>query len=230
MSIGEPVARSLVALYDFVSGQASLEDTLAQIVHVTAESLAAEGGGVTLIDEQGRGATVGSTDPHIPEIDEAQYQHEAGPCIEASRTGRVVVTEDLRVDDRWPAFNEAAIAHGVLSTLSLPFATSDQTSGALNLYASRAGAFDEAAVTFGRAFATQAAIGISYWKQVTITHHLQVAIKSRAEIEQAKGILIARTGCTPDMAFELLVGQSQHENRKVRDIAEELVQRARRPS
>ena len=221
-------ARSLVALYDFVSGQGSLEETLARIVTVTAETLAADGGGVTLVNEHGRAATVGSTDPHIPEIDEAQYVRGAGPCIDASRTGNVIVTEDLRRDDRWPEFNEAAIAHGVLSTLSLPFATRDTTSGALNLYAARTAAFDDAAVSFGRAFANQAAIGISYWQTAVVAEHLQSAIDTRAEIEQAKGILMATTGGTPDQAFELLRMQSQSENRKLREIAAELVARQQR--
>jgi AmiR/NasT family two-component response regulator len=46
---------------------------------------------------------------------------------------------------------------------------------------------------------------------------------TRAVIEQAKGVLIARTGCTPDAAFELLVRQSQFENRKLYDVAQALV-------
>jgi hypothetical protein len=49
---------------------------------------------------------------------------------------------------------------------------------------------------------------------------------SRAVIEQAKGVLIATTGCTADEAFQLLRTQSQHQNRRVREIAEELVARA----
>jgi hypothetical protein len=52
---------------------------------------------------------------------------------------------------------------------------------------------------------------------------LREALRSRAVIEQAKGILIATAGCTPDEAFALLVRQSQHENRKLREVAGELV-------
>jgi AmiR/NasT family two-component response regulator len=61
--------------------------------------------------------------------------------------------------------------------------------------------------------------------------HLRAALRSRPVIEQAKGILIARTGCDPERAFQLLVTQSQYENRKLRDVAAELVQRTvRRPT
>ncbi len=54
---------------------------------------------------------------------------------------------------------------------------------------------------------------------------LQKAMASRATIEQAKGILIGTAHCTPEAAFAVLVKQSQHENRKLRDVAAELVAR-----
>jgi hypothetical protein len=52
---------------------------------------------------------------------------------------------------------------------------------------------------------------------------LRLALESRAVIEQAKGVLMATAGCTADEAFPLLRRQSQHENRKLRDVAEQLV-------
>lgn len=224
MPNGEPVARSLVALYDFVTGQDSIEGTLSRIVHVTAESLAADvGGGVTLLDEHGRAATVGYSDPVIPDVDEAQYRESAGPCLEASRTGEAVIVEDLRREERWPEFSETAVNRGILSTLSLPLLADGGTLGALNVYASHAEAFDDTAVAFGGAFARQAVIGISYWRQASVVEQLRQAMESRAVIEQAKGILIASMGCDPDQAFDLLRQQSQSENVKLRDIAASIV-------
>jgi hypothetical protein len=57
------------------------------------------------------------------------------------------------------------------------------------------------------------------------TENLQLkqALEARAMIEQAKGMLMARNGCSADRAFELLVAMSQAEQRKVRDIAVEIV-------
>ncbi len=55
---------------------------------------------------------------------------------------------------------------------------------------------------------------------------LRRALMTRAVIEQAKGVLMATSGCSADEAFELLRRQSQHENRKLREIASELVERA----
>ena len=46
---------------------------------------------------------------------------------------------------------------------------------------------------------------------------------SREIIGEAKGIIMERQGCTRDEAFDILRRASQRENRKLRDLAEELV-------
>ena len=51
---------------------------------------------------------------------------------------------------------------------------------------------------------------------------LEVALLTRDIIGQAKGILMERYRITADEAFERLRAASQHKNRKLRDLAEEL--------
>jgi response regulator NasT len=55
---------------------------------------------------------------------------------------------------------------------------------------------------------------------------LKAALTTRPVIDQAKGILMAERGCTPDEAFDLLSNASQRDNRKVRDIARAIVHHA----
>ena len=47
--------------------------------------------------------------------------------------------------------------------------------------------------------------------------------KTRPVIDQAKGILMRDRGCTAEEAFDLLVAASQRTNRKLRQIAEDVV-------
>ncbi|MGR6963522.1 ANTAR domain-containing protein [Geodermatophilus sp. URMC 61] len=54
------------------------------------------------------------------------------------------------------------------------------------------------------------------------------ALESRAVIDQAKGILMGRHGISGDAAFDLLAKQSQLANRKLRDIAADLVDEVQR--
>ena len=67
----------------------------------------------------------------------------------------------------------------------------------------------------------------AYWAASELTRNLTIAMESRAIIEQAKGILIARHGLDDDAAFDRLRHQSQTENRKLRDVATEIVDHAR---
>jgi PAS domain S-box-containing protein len=56
-----------------------------------------------------------------------------------------------------------------------------------------------------------------------LAEEMRQAMETRAVIEQAKGMLIAAHGCTPDEAFGMLSEGSQRTNRKVRDIATAMV-------
>jgi hypothetical protein len=52
------------------------------------------------------------------------------------------------------------------------------------------------------------------------------AMGSRAVIEQAKGVIVATSACTAEEAFAVLRTKSQRTNRKVRDVAADVVRRA----
>jgi AmiR/NasT family two-component response regulator len=65
----------------------------------------------------------------------------------------------------------------------------------------------------------------------TAAEQLKQAMTSRAPIEQAKGLIMASRGCTPDEAFAILTKMSNHAHVKVRDLAVRMVtQAARRPA
>jgi hypothetical protein len=55
---------------------------------------------------------------------------------------------------------------------------------------------------------------------------LHAAMASRAAIEQAKGILMLLTSCSDKVAFDLLAHISSHTHRKVRDVAQAIVESA----
>jgi AmiR/NasT family two-component response regulator len=69
----------------------------------------------------------------------------------------------------------------------------------------------------------QSAIDITL-QRFTEYHNLQGAFGRRAVIEQAKGILMARHAIAQDAAFEMLRSHSQHNGRKIIDVAEAIVE------
>lgn len=59
--------------------------------------------------------------------------------------------------------------------------------------------------------------------RVSAMARLQARLDTLPVIEQAKGILICRSGCSPDEAFDILRRASQRTNVKVTDIAAQIV-------
>jgi GAF domain-containing protein len=176
-----------------------------------------------------RPSTVVSTGALATELDETQYDKGHGPCLHAARTGEVTIIPDTRADDRWPDYTPRAVEHGNLSSLSVPLDidADAQVTGALNIYARRPDAFDEASRSVATRFAPYAAVATgnlyAYQSARDMAANLQTALQSRAVIDQAKGILMERHKLTADQAFQLLAGASQTTNRKLRDIADHLV-------
>jgi GAF domain-containing protein len=184
---------------------------------------------ITLI-ERDRASTIAATGDLAAVVDEAQYAAGAGPCLLAARTQRVVGVPRVEREERWPEFARAAARAGVGSSLSVPLDLPDpQMFGALNCYASEPEAFAQPEERIIRSFAAQAAAVVSnaivYWGALDQAANLAKAMETRAVIEQAKGILMATQRCTPDAAFDLLRRASQRENRKLRDLAQEIVDR-----
>jgi GAF domain-containing protein len=173
--------------------------------------------------------TVVSTGALATDLDETQYDRGHGPCLHAARAGEVTTIPDTRVDGRWPDCTPRAVEHGNLSSLSIPLDVDPdaQVTGALNIYARRPDAFDEASRSVATRFAPYAAVAAgnlyAYRSARDMAENLQTALEARAVIDQAKGILMERHKLTADQAFQALARVSMHSNRKVRDVADHLV-------
>jgi len=162
------------------------------------------------------------------EIDILQYELlNEGPCISCMQTRRAVVSGSLGADKRWPRFGARVARLGVASALSLPLLVDDQVVGSINVYARDKDVFGEHAVRLGSAFAQSAAVSV-YHTQLLVaaqdrTERLERALVSRKVIDQAIGIVRARTGVSEEDAFNRLVRISQTENIKLAAVAERIV-------
>ena len=158
--------------------------------------------------------------------DQVQYQEDGGPCLEALRTSRQI---DLTIAeaDHWPEFKAKAQELGVSRVLSTPLVQRDTTLGALNLYTDGDGDITPADRRTANLFAEQAAVllanALTVITATDMAKQLEQALASREIIGEAKGILMERESCDRDQAFDILRRASQRENRKLRDLAEELV-------
>ena len=227
----DPLAAGLAVLSAYFVDDGTVGETLLRVAEIAKQMVAADMAGITMIVE-GRPRTGVFTDPLAPEIDEAQYDAGTGPCIDAFRHQRIYRIDSTADDDRWPEFTRDALAHGVRSTLSVPLAVRGEAMGSFNLYAKSFSAFDDVNTRRVELFGRHAAIVLAnsriYWDARELNENLHQAMRSRATIDQAVGVLMAAGGRTPEAAFQVLVRASQRENRKLREIAEDIVGRAGR--
>jgi GAF domain-containing protein len=217
------LARTLLDVTPTVGGVLKLVVGAAKAIIPDADLVS-----VTLRDPAGAFHTPVETDSVAVRLDQAQYDHGEGPCVESARPDGPAIgwSQDVGRDPRWPSFGPAAARHGyhsVLATALLPNARPPRLSGALNIYSSRPGAFDSGAIDMALLLATHASLALAHTEAVASAEleaaHLRRAVESRDVIGQAKGILMQRRGITADEAFDVLRRASQDLNIKLADLA-----------
>lgn len=221
----------LVDLSELSTSGEDMANTLLKVAELARRYADADMASITMLVD-GRPRTAVFTDERAPMIDESQYETGSGPCLDAYRHQVVYRIDDTRSEQRWPTFTRDAADHGVLSSLSIPINARQEGLGALNLYARRLSAFDEDSALRLARFSTHAGVVLSnaraYRESMERAENLTRALDSRATIDIATGILMARGGRSPQQAFQMLVSASQRENRKLREIAADLVDRTAR--
>ncbi|MCU1688545.1 MAG: hypothetical protein JWN61_665 [Pseudonocardiales bacterium] len=188
---------------------------------------------MTLVD-RGEASTVAYTGVMALDLDERQYETGHGPCLDAARQGIEFRIHDMATETRWPEFTARGVEAGARSSMSIPLPVQEQVIGALNIYGTRTDAFEDADTDLARAFAGYAAIALHnaqvFAASAALASQMSDAMASRAVIEQAKGILMGQRRINAAEAFLILRELSQSSNRKLRDVAQAVVDLAENPS
>lgn len=165
--------------------------------------------------------TPAATSDAVRRVDELQYEHDEGPCLDAIREHHVVKSPDVRSDARWPRWGPAAAEEtGIRSMLCFRLFTHRDKLGALNLYSREVDGFDDDDREHGLAIAAHTSIAVAAAQEI---EDLKAAIDTRTVIGQATGILMGRFDLDAPRAFAVLTRLSSHSNRKLRDIAHDIV-------
>ncbi len=185
---------------------------------------------VTVLEGK-RARSVAFTGSLAVQLDERQYAVGFGPCVDAALSGQVVRIHDTSAgSEAYPGYSDVARRAGVRSTLSIGLAVPHRAVGALNLYDLGGRPFDDSSLEVAQVLAGHAAIALVNSLAVESTRELaeqlQRAMASRAVIEQAKGVISAVRGVDPEQAFTLLSRRSQDTNRKLSELAGEVVRSA----
>jgi GAF domain-containing protein len=221
---------SLAGLSQLAADRVSLAEMLTHVAEFAVRAIpGADGAGLALLQDQ-KAESVVRTHEFVRRVDDIQYGLDEGPCITAVRERRTVRSGCLDADERWPRFGAEVARLGVHSALSLPLVVTGRPVAAINVYAHGDEAFDARAAHLAELFAVPAATSIHDARALsearTLAAQLQCALNSRAVIDQALGIVMSRTGCTDQEAFDQLRATSQSRNIRLSVVANQLVSEA----
>ncbi len=169
--------------------------------------------------------TVAHTDERALRFDEDQYALDDGPGLRAMRTYELTSTSYADVVRQWPTL--ARTAAGIGSIIVAPLSGMPSPVGSVNIYSATDFSLDIQTRDFLAVLEEYVNRGMADYAALhsadMLAANLREAIRSRAPIEQAKGILMAVHQIGEDEAFRMLQVQSQNHNTKLREVARNFV-------
>ncbi len=216
------IAETLAALARDLEGHDDPDTMLAAIVSAAVAMVpGTDEGSISVVFGRRRVMSEAPTSDLPRLVDAVQQEVQQGPCLDAAYRQQTVRIPDMSTERRWPLFAARAAELGAASMLALQLYVEGDNLGALNLYARTPGVFTDDSEQMGLLVAAHAAVAyIGARKQTDAAR----ALIHRDLIGQAKGMLMERYRISGDRAFLLLTRISQNSNRKLHQVAIELVE------
>ncbi|MDT2010181.1 GAF and ANTAR domain-containing protein [Rhodococcus opacus] len=181
--------------------------------------------GISLLQD-GRVVTVADTDEAVRAIDIVNFQAIDGDYFGVAGARKVVKARLGEAAERWPSVADNLDQAGMRSFLSAPL-VDEALAGTLNIYGKGDHGFSELDAVVLLVYTTAIEGLLRSARSVELARNevsgLTRAMKTRAVIEQAKGIVMALRGVSADQAFVILVAQSQQEHVKLAEVARRIV-------
>jgi transcriptional regulator with GAF, ATPase, and Fis domain len=224
-----PLVEAFVALADTLVDDYDVVEFAQELVEDCVSLLDADSAGLLLADLRGGLQVLASTSEQTRLLELLQIQADAGPCMQAYRTGQQVRIDDLRSDTGgWSEFVDRASAEGFAAVVAIPLRLRNERIGALNLFRREPGTMSDSDLLVAQALADVATIGILHQRVLTrgalVNSQLQTALNSRIVIEQAKGVLAERQGLDMEQAFVHLRAMARSTNRHLSEVARTVIE------
>jgi hypothetical protein len=168
--------------------------------------------------------TVSATDARAGRVDELQIDLGEGPCWDALATRRPVLLPEFARTSSWPAFTAAVREEQIESLFAFPLVFGPLEIGAIDLYTLTPGS-----LTIRQQQQTLALSAIV--SRILLRHAISGGERgatsgfSRRLIHQATGMVLAQVGATAEDAYLILQARAFAENRPMREVAEDIIER-----
>jgi GAF domain-containing protein len=223
----DALERSLGALEREVPGEGLME-ALQHVLESTRRLFAASGAGFMMVDESALLRAVAATDEPGRRLEERQEEEGHGPCVDALTFDHVVSTDDLAGDERWPELLPDLPEAGVRAVLGAPIHVSGVPVGSLNVYRDHPTGWSDGEVSALQSYA--ALIGsllrsaLHAREGERLSQQLQHALDHRVQIERAVGVVMGRHRVDAVTAFNQLRDVARRRQKKVIDVAFEVLE------
>ena len=204
-----------------------VEETVEAVVQFARQAVRCKHASVVLVAQKRRLELMALTDPKLADLYQQQIEAGTGPLLTAIDQENVLVIPDTAAETRWsPSWVEEVTSAGIRSAMHVPLMLAGHAQAVLSLYSDQPGAFETDDVAIAHILAQHASVAIASARHDA---SMAQAIDARRLVGQAMGILMERYDLDGDRAFEVLKRYSQDSNRKLRDVAQELVDTRKLP-
>ncbi|MEH0550916.1 GAF and ANTAR domain-containing protein [Streptomyces sp. B21-101] len=243
-----PGSRS-VRIQALVAEQAVLRGARVGLLDVCTAAVAAlpvGGAGMSAMSRDRASHPLCSTDSVSQQLEELQLTLGEGPCVDAFVLGSSVLCPDLlaaELQQKWTVFADAALEAGARAVFAFPLQTGAVGSGVLDLYSSSSVELDADEVADAMAFADTATLllldarisetGVPSDTGASGTDVADTDLRdaasfddlggSRAEIDQATGILTVQLGIGVEEAFIRLRAHAYARGTRISVVAADVV-------
>jgi hypothetical protein len=213
-------------LHELVLNSVNVTGFLEELAVLTASTLSTTSTklhcGVTVVRQRKPGV-VASSDHRARALDELQNAFDDGPCLTALRRHEIVLVPDLSREGRWPEYLGVAREQGIGFILAIPLELSGEAEAVVNLYAEKADSLSPLDTDTARNFVANAAkslrLALKLGNLQDASDDMAAAMKSRATIDMAVGVIMAQNRCTQDEAISELTRSSGARNTRLRETA-----------
>ncbi|MFB6720537.1 GAF and ANTAR domain-containing protein [Kribbella sp. NPDC056345] len=221
MPHNDPSAEAFGRLATELQAADGIELTIESVVQFALHAVRCRYASVVLIGPGRRPQVMAMTDPRLTKLDEAVILADDGPLLTVIRENVAVLIPDIASDHRWPgAWSGALVAEGIRSAIHLPLQVGGRARAVLSLYSDVPNGFGPDELAVAHILADHATVAIAgARREVDLSH----AADARNLVGQAMGILMERYNLDQERAFAVLKRYSQDNNRKLHDVAQELI-------
>lgn len=200
--------------------------SLNELAEVAARQVTPCSGALAGLWQDGELADLAASHPDIAGLVDVQLEHLRGPVVEALITGEPAYCADTLAERRWPEYAHAALCCGVRCSITL-IHQSGRAAVTLSVVAARPRVLDPGQLPLAELLvaAGSAVMGnVSRYSEARrAALQLRDAARSRALVDQAKGILMHALGCTADEALDRMRALAQTRGIKVTDVASRII-------